>query len=177
MIVCAASTSKDTGNEDLNTDTDQNHAAQNGCFPGKAGTEALTDAEPAGTDNKSYSSDNETRGKGLRNMIFRNGETYRQRVNGGCHALHQQCTGFQVSIRMLRIAAADSFEQHLSADEQEQHQRNPRDSTLERDKCLCNTSIGRQTGIIYLPRVFTDVSFPSNDLENLKWKLCIPSLK
>ena len=140
MIVCAASTSKDTGNKDLNTDTDQNHAAQNGCFPGKAGTEALTDAEPAGTDNKSYSSDNETRGKGLRNMIFRNGETYRQRVNGGCHALHQQCTGFQVSIRMLRIAAADSFEQHLSADEQEQHQRNPRDSTLERDKCLCNTS-------------------------------------
>ena len=73
-------------------------------------------------------------------MIFRNGETYRQRVNGGCHALHQQCTGFQVSIRMLRITAADSFEQHLSADEQEQHQRNPRDSTLERDKCLCNTS-------------------------------------
>ena len=57
MIVCAASTSKDTGNEDLNTDTDQNHAAQNGCFPGKAGTEALTDAEPEGTDNKSYSSE------------------------------------------------------------------------------------------------------------------------
>ena len=87
MIVCAALTSKDTGNEDLNTDTDQNHAAQNGCFPGKAGTEALTDAEPAGTDNKSYSSDNETRGKGLRNMIFRNGETYRQRIYGGRHAL------------------------------------------------------------------------------------------
>ena len=71
MTVYAVSAAKDTGNEDLNTDTDQDYTAQNGRFPGKARTETLTDAQPAGTDNKSYLADNETGGKSLDNMIWR----------------------------------------------------------------------------------------------------------
>ena len=71
MTVYAVSAANDTDNENLNTNTDQDRAAKNGCFPGKASTESLTDAQPAGTDNKSYLADNETGGKSLDNMIWR----------------------------------------------------------------------------------------------------------
>ena len=86
---------------------------------------------PGNADHKGHCRDDRRTEQRRRQIIVRDGEAYRQRVDRRGNALHDQplcgdclCFGF--------LAAAHAFDHHFAADESEQDQRDPRNQPGKR---------------------------------------------
>ena len=81
--------SKNSLEEDLNTDQNKDGTAENAGLAGQTGTELLADGQAAQADGKRHHSNDQRAHQSHDSVVLCNGKAYAQRVDGCGHALHQ----------------------------------------------------------------------------------------
>lgn len=115
---------------DLHTDGDQNHTAQNGGFSGQESAEPSSEAQTAQTDKEGYDTDDQRLHQSEHKAVIGDGEAHRQSVDGGGHALDHQSVKAHSGRRFLVLAMVKAFPNHLAADDEQQDQGDPGDERL-----------------------------------------------
>ena len=114
--------------DDLNADKDQDDATENRGFSGQLRAEFSPQDEPARTDGKGYGSDDQGRYQSLNKGIVRDGKADGQCVNRGGNALQHQRAEADGRL-FVTVIAPDPFEDHLSAEKNQEDKCNPRNIT------------------------------------------------
>ena len=135
---------KNSFNENLKSNRYQYTASQNRCFPRKLSPGPASYQEPAHTDHKrDYCDDQACTGR-HDEIIFSYSKSYRERVDRGCNSLNKQIFPGGTSVLrselfLVSISLTQPFEDHFSADIEEQEKRDPRDKLPEPRKSLNNS--------------------------------------
>ena len=120
--------------EDPQTNPDQNHAAEDGGFVGKLCAEFFADVETAHTDEEGHNGDQERAYERFNGFVVGDGESNRERVDGGRHALNEDRAKGQLAraIGFFFLGGRlDALPKHLSANVAEKNESNPGNYLLE----------------------------------------------
>ena len=129
--------SKDAGEEDLQTDADEDDAAQNGCLAGQLGAELFADVQTGHAEDEGDCGDDDRCRQRHRPVVLRDGEADGKGVDAGGHALHEEGTGAQLN-GLLGLFAPDALQQHLAANVRQQNEGDPGDEHLKGREQLDN---------------------------------------
>lgn len=121
-------TSADSSDEDFDADSDQDDAAENRSFSGKKCAEFFTDLNADRTDDKGDHSDDQGTDRSHQAVIFRNGKSHGQGINGCGNSLQEKSQRAEPGKAVLffgTVTEPNSFYEHFPSDEQKEQQSNP----------------------------------------------------
>ena len=75
---------------------------------------------------------------GAGGVVFGNGKAHAQRINGCCHALHQQRRKAHTAALFRRFPVPQALQEHLAADPAQQHKGNPGNEPFKGAEMLHN---------------------------------------
>ena len=119
------SISKYTADENFQTYTDQNHAAQYLRFARQLCSEFTADEQSSNTDNKCDSCNDQGTDQSHQPVIFSNRKAYGQCVNRCGYPLDHQCPKAHAGFLLLTVPGTDTLIDHMSADISQQDKRDP----------------------------------------------------
>lgn len=123
--------SEDTGEEDLQPDSDQDQSADNVGFTCQHQTEFLADFHSGSADEKRNKPDQQGSQQRICKGIRSDGKANRESIDGSGQALDHQIFHTELTAPGIFLLAADALVQHFSADIAEQPQGNPWNHFLE----------------------------------------------
>ena len=91
---------------------------------------------PRKADKERYGADQETGDKRLNEIVFRNGEADRQRVDRGGNALDDKTLKSYCGLSRFVLFALNALKEHLAADKAEQDKSYPRNALFKYSETL-----------------------------------------